>query len=299
MRWRVARTHATRAGRTQLQRGHRTNAVESATHAHSLMKPQVLQRGHRTNAVESPRPARRPTRPPPGFNGATARMRWRAIGARVNRARKGFNGATARMRWRERDCCRTESQCALRASTGPPHETRRGMHAAEPECNQHRFNGATARMRWRESIPSEPRAVTIGFNGATARMRWRDRRGKRRQHQDNASTGPPHETPERRTPPGQHGPPYAASTGPPHETRREILEERAIALAKKASTGPPHECGGERRATTAPSRHTGFNGATHECGGELSPVTFDAPASAPASTGPPHECGGEVVIRRR
>ncbi len=127
-RWRVRRRRSLRTSAGGLQRGHRANAVESRDGARISRTSPTLQRGHRANAVEScmlrPRSSSRASElqrghranavesaradadqllAQCGFNGATARTRWR--GGRRPRSRRcmtsvGFNGATARTRWR-------------------------------------------------------------------------------------------------------------------------------------------------------------------------------------------------------
>ncbi len=283
-----------------LQRGHRANAVERHRYCGGRWEEipastgpprerggepprpirrsrcSALQRGHRANAVERSPARRARCGSVVGFNGATARTRWR--GARADRA------ATA----------------ADVASTGPPRE-RGGEEscAGSPRGPRPGFNGATARTRWRGTRSPASRAASHRFNGATARTRWRarviDLRGL---VAGGASTGPPRER-GGEAPTARHSECYAlyrASTGPPRErggeqrgappthltsrrfngatarTRwRGHVESVRARVAGVASTGPPRERGGEAAAKVGePFRLLASTGPPRERGGESS-----------------------------
>src|SRR5262249_10153170 len=105
----------------QLQRGHRANAVERAIGTVIRCKLGPLQRGHRANAVEREgrprvreRGQRASTGPPRERGGKSGNFGTKS------QQQSGFNGATARTRWK--DEMTQPSAGNFCASTGPPRE---------------------------------------------------------------------------------------------------------------------------------------------------------------------------------
>ena len=264
MRWRAQHRGPARQTNDRLQRGHRTNAVESPLAIGLREHSHRASTGPPHECGGEPEFAVSMIRLVPCFNGATARMRWRAGDRRRDAVRTSprFNGATARGRRRARSSSLTPPQMRQessfngagargrrrvssksmrrlpghRASTGPPHECG-GEPPADVELTRvyaalqrgHRTNAV-------ESVLTRlgPAQRRTGFNGATARMRWRvTGRGAHRARSTALQRGHRTNAVER-------------------SDFRECPPERV-----SASTGPPHECGGERHESCATSDAVG------------------------------------------
>ena len=227
---------------------------------------QWLQWGHRANAVE--RIARRAS--------STGRS-------------SGFNGATARTRWRDRKPHELHSR-STEASMGPPRErggepNKTAARAGARSC----FNGATARTRWRVTRRDAKRRLRLGFNGATARTRWRAVTAPNGSdttstlqwgHRANAVESSPAARAERSRARASMGPPRERGgelagveqarilvycfNGATARTRWRARRAPCAALTMaEASMGPPRERGGESPARPRCSRRRNcFNGAT-------------------------------------